>query len=104
MLPLHTNGKKFFSDKTEVPGQQFEYGFDNIGNRISSTVNARSSTYSANVLNQYQSRTVPGAVDIIGTAAKRCDGNDSSRLGGERREHSDRRTPRRLFLQRDCPQ
>jgi YD repeat-containing protein len=30
-----TAGKKSFSDNTPVPGQQFEYGFDDIGNRTS---------------------------------------------------------------------
>ena len=29
------SGKKYFSDGTPVPGQQFEYGFDDIGNRTS---------------------------------------------------------------------
>ncbi|MEI2725047.1 MAG: hypothetical protein V9H26_16470 [Verrucomicrobiota bacterium] len=27
------SGKKYFSDGTPVPSQQFEYGFDDIGNR-----------------------------------------------------------------------
>jgi len=30
-----TSGKKYFADGTPVPGQQFEYGFDDIGNRSS---------------------------------------------------------------------
>jgi len=63
-----TSGKKFFSDNTEVPGQQFEYGFDTIGNRTSTTANGHSASYTANALNQYENRTVPGFVAISGTA------------------------------------
>jgi YD repeat-containing protein len=33
------------------------------------TVNGRVSTYTANALNQYTQRTVPGAVDVLGDAA-----------------------------------
>src|ERR1043166_4369675 len=58
-----------------VPGQQFEYGFDAIGNRSSTKAggdengnNLRSANYTANNLNQYTSRDIPGAVDIIGAA------------------------------------
>ena len=70
-----TSGKKYFADGTPVPGQQFEYGFDDIGNRSSTKAggdengsNLRSANYSANNLNQYTSRDVPGALDIIGVA------------------------------------
>jgi YD repeat-containing protein len=70
-----TCGKKYFVDGTPVPGQQFEYGFDDIGNRSSTKaggdangMNLRSATYTANNLNQYSSRTVPGAFDVVGIA------------------------------------
>src|SRR5437016_4027562 len=70
-----TSGKKYWSDGTPVPGQQFEYGFDDIGNRGStkaggdqSGAGLRPATYSANTLNQYTSRTVPNAFDVIGIA------------------------------------
>jgi RHS repeat-associated protein len=70
-----TSGIKYWSDGTPVAGQQFGYLFDSIGNRQSTTAggdqtgaNLRSATYSANNLNQYSSRTVPNAVDIIGSA------------------------------------
>ena len=70
-----TSGKKYWSDGTAVAGQQFEYGFDDIGNRTGtkaggdqSGAGLRPATYSANTLNQYTSRTVPGAVDILGIA------------------------------------
>lgn len=71
-----TSGIKHFSDGRPVPGEQFGYDFDEIGNRISTAaggdqygVNLRYANYSANALNQYTSRTVPGAVDIVGSAA-----------------------------------
>ena len=64
-----TSGKKYFADDTPVPGQQFEYNFDNIGNRTSTKTNERDSDYTANSLNQYTQRTVPGAVDVLGSAA-----------------------------------
>ncbi len=70
-----TSGKKYWSDWTPFAGQQFEYVFDDIGNRTSTKAggdstgaNLRSATYSANNLNQYMSRDVPGTVDIIGVA------------------------------------
>jgi RHS repeat-associated protein len=70
-----TSGKKYWSDSTPAAGQQFGYSFDDIGNRTQAQsggndlgVGLRTANYSANNLNQYESRTVPGAVDIIGTA------------------------------------
>ncbi len=74
-------GGKFFSDGYPVPGQQFEYGFDDIGNRQSTKAggdengaNLRAATYTPNTLNQYTSRDVPGAVDVMGLAM----GNNST--------------------------
>ncbi len=70
-----TSGKRYWADGTPVAGQQFEYGFDEIGNRTgtkaggdSQGANLRPASYTANRLNQYDSRTVPGAVDLIGAA------------------------------------
>src|SRR6266567_4113756 len=70
-----TSGKKYWADGTPVPGQQFEYGFDDIGNRSStkaggdsSGYNLRSARYTVNNLNQYSSRTVPATFDVIGIA------------------------------------
>src|SRR6266567_2529398 len=61
------SGKKYWSDGTPVAGQQFEYGFDDIGNRTSASAGGdnvgqslRPASYSANNLNQYSSRDVPG--------------------------------------------
>ena len=50
-------------------GAQFGYTYDSIGNRTSTTVNGRSANYTANTLNQYTSRDVPGAIDVRGEAA-----------------------------------
>lgn len=70
-----TNGIRHWSDGAPVAGEQFGYAFDSIGNRQSTTAggdqngaNIRSATYSPNNLNQYSSRTVPNAVDIIDSA------------------------------------
>jgi RHS repeat-associated protein len=63
-----TSGSKKWWGGTEEPvaGAQFAYNFDAIGNRTSTTVNGQNATYTSNSLNQYESRTVPGAVDVSG--------------------------------------
>ena len=68
-------GAKFFSDGYPVPGQQFEYAHDEIGNRRTAKAggdengaNLRSASYTPNNLNQYTSREVPGPVDVLGLA------------------------------------
>jgi YD repeat-containing protein len=48
-----TSGKKYWSDGSTVAGQQFDYTFDDIGNRKTTTRDTRSATYSPNTLNQY---------------------------------------------------
>ncbi len=63
-----TLGSRQWSDNSPVGGQQFGYSFDSVGNRTSITVNGRQSQYTSNALNQYSQRTVPVAVDVIGTA------------------------------------
>jgi RHS repeat-associated protein len=69
------SGSKYWSDMTPVAGEQFQYAFDEIGNRTqtkaggdASGANPRLANYSANALNQYSTRDVPGALDIIGLA------------------------------------
>lgn len=51
------SGKKYWSDGTPVAGQQFEYGFDDIGNHKNTKTggdengwNLRSANYAANNL------------------------------------------------------
>ena len=69
------SGKKYWSDNSIVWGAQTEYNFDNIGNRKYARNGGnqlgalRESTYTANSLNQYTQRSVPGAVDVTGTAS-----------------------------------
>ena len=63
-----TSAGRQWSDNGAVAGQQFGYAYDTIGNRTSVSTNGRQSTYTSNALNQYGQRTVPGAVDVVGTA------------------------------------
>ncbi|MBI5424118.1 MAG: RHS repeat-associated core domain-containing protein [Opitutae bacterium] len=56
-----------------IGGRSFSYLFDDLGNRLSSTVGvgstARSTTYTSNSLNQYTERTVPRFAEVAGGAA-----------------------------------
>jgi RHS repeat-associated protein len=68
-----TSGKKYWADGTPVAGQQFEYGFDDIGNRKNTKAGGddvgsslRLANYTNNTLNQITGRDVPGYVDIKG--------------------------------------
>jgi len=70
-----TSAKRFWSDGGYVAGQQFEYGFDNIGNRTFAAsggnewgADLRYENYTANNLNEYLQRTLPGSFDVIGSA------------------------------------
>jgi hypothetical protein len=62
----------------------YAYTFDEIGNRLTATTNGRVSTYVPNSLNQYDSRTIPRAFDVIGKADAAAnvtvDGNPATRL------------------------
>ncbi|MDX2109175.1 MAG: LamG-like jellyroll fold domain-containing protein [Verrucomicrobiota bacterium] len=51
-----------------IPGYQYGFVFDDIGNRETTERNGRSATYTPNSRNQYTQRTVPGAVDALGEA------------------------------------
>jgi hypothetical protein len=69
------SGKKYWADGTPVAGQQFTYIFDDIGNRQftasggdASGNNLRAANYTANNLNQYTSRDVPGYATVLGSA------------------------------------
>ena len=65
-----TSGVKKLADTTPVLGHSFGYSFDTIGNLNATAVNGQSATYAPDTagLNQYAGRTVPAALDIIGTA------------------------------------
>jgi RHS repeat-associated protein len=63
------SGTHFWADGTLVAGQDFSYAFDDIGNRTSTGGRASAaSTYTANRVNQYSSRTVAPYVDVLGVA------------------------------------
>jgi len=58
-----------------VAGQQFDYAFDTIGNRLQTLAggdatgaNLRLVNYTNNILNQVIGRDVPGAVDVLGAS------------------------------------
>jgi YD repeat-containing protein len=87
-----TSGKRFWQDGTPVAGQQYEYAFDDIGNRKSTGAGGganwgplRQASYTPNRLNQYTNREVPADVDILGignpTASITVNGNTAYRKG-----------------------
>jgi len=70
-----TNGCKYFPNGAPVPGQQFDYAFDTIGNRTQTEtggdtngLNLRVANYHANSLNQLTNRDIPEYVDIMGAS------------------------------------
>lgn len=69
------SGNRFWADGTPVAGQQFNYAFDDVGNRTSSKAggdaagqNMQSVSYTRNLLNQYSQRTVPPVASVLGIA------------------------------------
>ena len=69
------SGKRYWREGTPVAGQQFEYAHDDIGNRTGTALGGNDSgtglrpvSYTVNSLNQYESRTTPDQVDILGIA------------------------------------
>lgn len=69
------SAKRYWSAGNPVPGQQFEYVHDELGNRTSTSAggdsvggNLRTFSYAANQLGQYTSRTNPGTFDVLGLA------------------------------------
>lgn len=63
-----TSGSRYWLGGVPVEGQQFGYGFDDIGNRTEATRDGRTAIYQANLLNQIDERDVPGFVDVLGHA------------------------------------
>jgi RHS repeat-associated protein len=68
-------GNHYWEDGSLVAGQQFEYAYDDIGNRRQTReggdaagAGLRSANYTVNNLNQYTQRDVPGTQDIVGIA------------------------------------
>jgi RHS repeat-associated protein len=60
--------KKHLAGDTPALGLDHAWTYDDIGNRKTATANSSTSTYSANALNQYSSRTVPGVLEVRGEA------------------------------------
>lgn len=79
------SGRKFFKDGSPMPGQQFGYDFDDIGNRVSTERDGETANYVVNGVNAYQQRTVPGVLPIVGkatpTAGISVNGADANRKG-----------------------
>jgi hypothetical protein len=70
------SGERYWSDGRPGAGQQFQYGFDDIGNRRNAEAggdqngaNLRLANYTPNNLNRYTQRDVPGAADRMGIAS-----------------------------------
>lgn len=61
---------------------------DDIGNRRTTTLNRRAANYTPNLLNQYDQRGVPRALDVLGTAAAAA---TSSVNGAPARRQGERR-------------
>ncbi len=51
-----------------LPGYDHAYAYDTIGNRVSTTTNGRQATYAPDLRNQYVTRGVPPAFDVLGSA------------------------------------
>ena len=80
------SAQKFESaDGGVVPGYVFDFAFDDIGNRLSTTTNDRLADYNSNALNQYTQRDYPGAVDVRGAAPEHV----GIIVNGERTERTD---------------
>jgi len=69
------SGKKYWSDATKVPGSQFEYTFDHIGNRRSAKTggdsagnNLRTQVFEVDDRNTYSTRTFQRYVGVSGSA------------------------------------
>lgn len=67
------SAKRRWSDNQYVMGQQFEFDYDDIGNRVSTRRGGdeagnelRAASYTADALNQYDSRQVPGFIEVYG--------------------------------------
>lgn len=62
------SGRRYLAGGQPVMGQQFDYQFDDIGNRRqANTGNGRRATYANNLLNEVESRDVPGYVNVAGS-------------------------------------
>ncbi|MES2308384.1 MAG: RHS repeat-associated core domain-containing protein, partial [Verrucomicrobiota bacterium] len=63
-----TSGVKRNSTNADLLGHSYAYTFDEIGNRMTTTINGKASTYTANSLDQYDQRTIPPFAEVLGSA------------------------------------
>ncbi len=61
-----TNGVKRFPNNAPIPGYNFGYQFDHIGNRLAATRDNRTDAYTNNVLNQIQSINYAPWLHVLG--------------------------------------
>ncbi len=77
-----TTANKLLSNSQLVPGQNFAYDYDEMGNRKTSSAGGATTGYTSNGLNQYTSITTPGAVDVLsrspGPVTATIDGQSAS--------------------------
>ncbi len=66
------SGRKYTATQEPIAGCQFEYRFDDIGNRTGSAADAVGTVYEATPLNQYARRTTDGVAEVFSHDA---DGN-----------------------------
>ena len=89
-----TSSARYRGDNTAdtskpLHGRAREYAYDAIGNRIQSSdgIPAVVSSYTANALNQYTSRTVPGTLPVTGDAPTNVNVYVNGTLAGRQRTH-----------------
>jgi|GEM_PF-7001912 len=64
------DGKKIDATGQEIPGQSFNYSYDDIGNRTAATEGGKDpETYTPNLLNQYDERSVSARRPVTGIAS-----------------------------------
>lgn len=85
-----SSAKRKWSDNSYVAGQQYEFTFDDIGNRVQARnggnsvgQNLRDSSYTPNDLNQYSDRVVPGYLRFFGTASSEATVSATGPIGGD---------------------
>lgn len=91
------SARRCFADGVPAGGCWQEYAYDTIGNRCSAQTvigrKTRMGTYTANTLNQYTGRTVPGQVLVTGMAhtgaviTVRADAEGAERLANRHKEY-----------------
>ena len=77
------------SGTSALVGRKFDYGYDPIGNRVTSAVNGHTVSYTPNALNQYTSRTVPADSEVTGLGPSNA---------GRHGQRPSRKPTGRLFL------